>query len=559
MKKILGIISCILIVFALSACGSLNLGQGVEIGPGGIVQTTGGSDNQTSSRSDYITMDSSGQIPTSNTPAPSNNPNSSAKPNNSQSSGGGNIKPTPSTGNGGNTSQNPPTSTPSGGQPSGNITSSEKPVSYGGLSESAFVTWKDSNPSGAKAFYKMAGASSYTQVDQQLITKDKSGNARVDMLGLKAGSYDLRIDTSDSKKIEVAGVVVTAYDRSGYAHDGFSGVGAYNDDGTLKSGVKVVYITEATKNNLVKSMNSNTVIRIIGKITCKAYVSANKFDNYTDISGISRKTMSDDSYFNMVDVNGRSNVTLEGVGDSAECFQFGFTWKKCNSIEVRNLTFTSYPEDACSFEGSSGSESSYGNYWVHNNTFNRGKNGWDLTAEKDKYAGDGATDIKYCHNVTMSYNYYNNCKKTMLVGGSDKNIQYNITLHHNHYYKNESRLPLGRTGNVHIYNCYYDDNKTCMSTRNGCFIFSEKNYYYSCDNITDGKTKFKIKSFGDVFDGTSKGSYFTVVSSRDQTVESSCNYDTTFAYKKAPSYVTDANRAKTDCTSFAGPNKANQF
>ena len=87
-----------------------------------------------------------------------------------------------------------------------------------------------------------------------------------------------------------------------------------------------------------------------------------------------------DSYFNMLDVSSANNVTIEGVGVDAEIFQWGFTWKKCNSIEVRNLTFTDYPEDACSFQGGSNSDvNTYGNYWIHNNVFNRGKNYWDVT------------------------------------------------------------------------------------------------------------------------------------------------------------------------------------
>lgn len=130
----------------------------------------------------------------------------------------------------------------------------------------------------------------------------------------------------------------------------------------------------------------------------------------------------DDSYFNMLDIEASSNITLEGIGTSAEFFQWGLTWKKCNSIEVRNISFTDYPEDACSFEAGGNSDvNTYGNYWIHHNTFNRGKNNWDISGERDKYAGDGGIDVKYIHSVTLSYNKFNNCKKTGLVGGDNKN------------------------------------------------------------------------------------------------------------------------------------------
>ena len=424
------------------------------------------------------------------------------------------------------------------------------------------MVWSDGKISSAKAYYKLTSASSWTEVDSQLIRDQGSGVARVDMLGLKAGQYDLKIDVgSSASDIIIHDVTVSAYDRSGYAHAKYtSGVGAYKDDGTLKSGVKVYYVTEATKNSvtLVKAIQEgNACIRIIGKISCPQYLSSNKLDSsITDISGISRKNLGDDSYWNMIDISGKSNITVEGVGDDAEFFQFGMTFKKCSSIEVRNLTFTDYPEDACSFEGASGSQDNYGHYWVHNNKFNKGKNGWDLTSEQDKGNGDGATDIKHCSNVTMSYNVYNQCQKTMLCGGGDTHVQYNVTLHHNHYYKNKSRLPLARQANIHIYNCFFESNTTCMSLRANAIILSEANYYKSNSAHTDSNTKCYGKSLNDKYDGTSQSKYFTTVTSRSASVSTSNKYDTNFSTYE-PGYLTDATKAMNDCKNFAGVAKRN--
>jgi len=39
----------------------------------------------------------------------------------------------------------------------------------------------------------------------------------------------------------------------------------------------------------------------------------------------------------MCDVKNASNVTVEGVGENAGIYQWGFTWSGCNSIEVKNL------------------------------------------------------------------------------------------------------------------------------------------------------------------------------------------------------------------------------
>ena len=52
---------------------------------------------------------------------------------------------------------------------------------------------------------------------------------------------------------------ISAYDRSGYAHFNYEeGVGAYNDDGTLKDGAIVVYVTEATKNTVTAELGGRT-------------------------------------------------------------------------------------------------------------------------------------------------------------------------------------------------------------------------------------------------------------------------------------------------------------
>ena len=567
MKKFLLVISCIILMFALCAC---DLGYGVNVGEGGITKGSNAGFKPVASNNAQTSVGGNGgNNQTSIGGGNGGNTQTSVGGNNggnTQTSTGGNGGGNTQTSTGGNTQTstggNTQTSTGGngGGQPSGEVSSSIKPISQGGLSESAFVTWADSNIASAAAYYKLSSASSWTQADKELI-RTVDGNARVDFLGLKAGTYDLRVHVGgENADIEIKNVVVNAYDRSGYAHDGFSGVGAYNDDGTLKSGVSVVYVSESTKANLVSSIQKgNVCVRILGKISCPQYLSKNKLDSsITDIKGITRSNLGDDSYWNMIDVSGKSNVTVEGVGTDAEFFQFGLTFKKCNSIEVRNLTFSDYPEDACSFEGSKGSEGSYKNYWVHNCQFNVGKNGWDLTSEQDKHYGDGATDIKHCSNVTMSYNLYNGCQKTMLVGGADTHVQYNVTLHHNYYKSNKSRLPLARVGNVHIYNCYYESNTTCMSARANAFIFLEANYFKSNSTLTDSNTKFKIKAYNNTFDGTKKTSYISEVTSRDASVSTSNKYDTKFAYKKAISYCSDAQTAMNDCKKYSGVGKGNK-
>ncbi|MDE7095027.1 MAG: InlB B-repeat-containing protein, partial [Anaeroplasmataceae bacterium] len=461
--------------------------------------------------------------------------------------------------------------------------------------------------------YKLASDTSWKLVDEELI-REENNKIRCDIVGIPAGSYQVKLDVNGkSKTISCA---VAAQDRSGYAHFNYtSGIGAYKDDGTLKSDAIVVYVTNENKNTVTIDGYSYTGlvtiiqnqskikkpldIRIIGKITTNQYApksdaprlpdgsnnSSTFFTNslestygdnlvgltvqYMDkLAGKSYKflttttglaangtgsssvktttysrdqypaltgktVLDDDSYFNMLDIASASNITLEGIGTNAEFFQFGITWKLCNSIEVKNITFTDYPEDACSFEAGSNSDvNNYGHYWVHNNTFNRGKNNWDVSGERDKYAGDGGIDLKYINSVTLAYNKFDNCKKTGLVGGDNKNYTKNITFHHNYYYKVESRLPLGRQANMHIYNNYYEECGTCQDIRANAFVFSEANYFYKCTTAqkvsTDSTyTGTVIKSFNDYYDGGSKynSTQATKVNSRTQSLTGNCKPD----------------------------------
>lgn len=239
----------------------------------------------------------------------------------------------------------------------------------------------------------------------------------------------------------------------------------------------------------------------------------------------------DDSYTNMLDVSEAKNVTIEGINQEAGFFQFGFNFSKCNSIEVRNVSFTDYPEDACSFSGSITNSSTL---WVHNNVFNKGKNNWDITGERDKPAGDGAFDLGGVRNVTLAYNHFKECKKTGLVGGSDSVMNMNITFHHNFYDAVNSRLPLGRQANMHIYNNYYSNCSTCQDIRANAFVLSENNYFYKCkipQKVTKNDTyKYTvIKSFGDCYVSCGS-SQATKVSTRGEQLTGNCSPDKSTDY-----------------------------
>ena len=467
-----------------------------------------------------------------------------------------------------------------------------------------------------KLLYRKSGDEEFLTLDKELMIYNR-GSVEFYILGISEGKYEIKIEAESSDMLArrtFTDVEVGAQDRSGYAHfDYEEGIGAYNNDGTVKDNAVILYVNNDNKNTVSLVINGEeqiglvnilqklyqfdrpVLIRVIGKISTNQWNYKNVeprladnsnydptfFDNtfstefgtnlanlkvqYSDkkagktyiykttADGLvferekggsigttvykggdfptlkGKATYDDDSFINVIEVKGSKNITIEGIGDDAEFFQFGVGFEECNSIEIKNLTFTDYPEDALNFIGKNDVTLS-GNYWIHNNTFNNGYNAWDVTGERDKYAGDGSIDFAFIHNVTVGYNLFNECKKTMLVGNSDSSRCMNISIHHNHFYKVNSRLPLARNANIHSYNNYFNDCSNCASVRVNSYLFSEANYFYSCSKPFDISSS-AVKSYGDKFVSSSSGSA-VIATSRDQFVANNCKPNKTTNYSK---------------------------
>lgn len=439
----------------------------------------------------------------------------------------------------------------------------------------------------------------YVKVDSELVRKisGDSEYIRADIVGLAAGKYTIKVELGEATTTR--NVMVSAQDRSGYAHFNYEeGVGAYNNDGTLKANAVVVYVNESNKNtvttkigssiktglaNILKAATNASIpvdVRILGTIgaatwkpltvasysaattsTIKGangqYLALQSYDesdlisggfnelnttNYSKLEGLSNKIKYDlskkefDSYYNMLDISNAKNVTVEGIGEDARIFQWGFTWKSCTSIEVKNLTFDDYTEDACSFEGGDDSTTlvgfKTGHLWIHHNTFEKGVNYWDVCSEQDKHDGDGATDFKKLAYVTLSYNHYIGNHKTGLVGGSDTQHTACLTFHHNFYDECQSRLPFARQANMHMYNnYYYNSTGNNMQIYAGAFAFIENCYFKNTKNTftlktSDGKVA-AVKSYNNTFDSCSS-SGATIVTSRTETVSNGNLYGQAF-------------------------------
>lgn len=286
----------------------------------------------------------------------------------------------------------------------------------------------------------------------------------------------------------------------------------------------------------------------------------NTLDNsYEELNGLTSKITGSegdyDTYWNMLDISSVKNVTVEGVGTDAIIHQWGFTWKSCSYIEVKNLTFNDYPEDACSFEAGDTSATTLdglktGYLWIHNNTFNIGKNNWDACPEQDKHEGDGATDFKGLRNVTISYNHYYKNHKTGLLGGDGKHHQANITFHHNWYQENQARLPYGRQANMHMYNNFYDSSTgTNMQIHDGGYAFIENCYFKNTKKTFEVKTNKTtqnpaIKSYNNIYDNCQNYEIdkVTITTNRLATVSNDCLFGSSFDTDSSLFYYDSTNK-----------------
>ena len=479
--------------------------------------------------------------------------------------------------------------------PSGDI----KVVYAGGWNEMAYLVCSGLNDASVTGVsYTGASTGSLKGEDFEYLVRDVEEGVRVDLLGLKPGTYSITLDTTKGK-VTQSGIVVGQQDRSGYAHFNYDkGVGAYTDGGEIKVNAKILYVTEENKNtvsvtskdgttvkgigNILNSVgqdigggktanggtkpNTNAgiikklaedgtplVIRIVGNVTAPEGLTA--YDS-TDFGG----SVGDNGF--MARMKSGKDITIEGVGNDATVNGWGFHFmaessapELGKSFEVRNIAFRNVPEDCIGFEGvqeGSNLTASIERCWVHNCEFYVPKIA--NPAESDKAEGDGACDFKRGQYFTNSYCYYDGYHKTNLVGSSDTSLQYHLSYHHNYWKNCESRGPLARQADIHMYNNVFDGQSSyCASVRANSFIFSEYNAYINqCKDPVLLKSGGVFKSYNDALISLKKGAKNegTAVTDKSQKVDSACKY-ANFDTDASVSYVPSGNYSLTEQTGEA--------
>ena len=390
-----------------------------------------------------------------------------------------------------------------------------------GWQESAYLKWAP-----------FEGASSYNvyvddkKIDAQLVRQYKS-YYRADVLGLKEGTYSVKVVPVNAEGTEIAGantasnLVVKSYNREGFAHFKYAGVGAYNNDGTLKAGAKVLYITAKTAKTVSTTVNTGKPETITGLQSIIDAYSKGKDKTPIAFRIIGKVNLSDLDHISSsaegLQIKGAMmNMTFEGVGDDATVYGFGFLLREAESVEFRNFAIMRCLDDAMSLD----TDNSH--VWIHNMDLFYGKKG----GAADQAKGDGTVDIKGDSKyVTVAYNRFWDNGKASMCGMKSETGENWITYHHNWFDHSDSRMARVRTMSVHMYNNYYQHCDVYgIGATSGSSIFMESNYFDAVkrpimsslqgtdakgDGTFSGEKGGLIKAYGNVF--TNKPDNFSYI------------------------------------------------
>lgn len=390
-----------------------------------------------------------------------------------------------------------------------------------GWQESAYLKWAP-----------FEGASSYNvyvddkKIDAQLV-RQYASYYRADVLGLKEGTYSVKVVPVNAEGKEITGantasnLVVKSYNREGFAHFKYAGVGAYNNDGTLKAGAKVLYITAKTAKTVSTTVNTGKLETITGLQSIIDAYSKGKDKTPIAFRIIGKVNLSDLDHISSsaegLQIKGAMmNMTFEGVGDDATVYGFGFLLREAESVEFRNFAIMRCLDDAMSLDTKNS------HVWIHNMDLFYGKKG----SAADQAKGDGTVDIKGDSKyVTVAYNRFWDNGKASMCGMKSETGENWITYHHNWFDHSDSRMARVRTMSVHMYNNYYQHCDVYgIGATSGSSIFMESNYFDAVkrpimsslqgtdakgDGTFSGEKGGLIKAYGNVF--TNKPDNFSYI------------------------------------------------
>lgn len=429
-----------------------------------------------------------------------------------------------------------------------------------GWLESVYAKWEPLEDASTYRVYIKGGKySDYTRIDRELV-RNYSSYGRVDMVGLPAGVYSLKVvpviggTEDESMASEAKEMAVKAYDRSGFAHFNNSGVGAYKDNGELKDDARVIYVTAETAKTvkcLVKQSDKDgegteftglqaiinayqkgvetrpLAVRLIGTIR----------DSDMDALGSSAEGLQIKGKNNTIPMN----ITIEGIGDDATTWGFGFLLRNTVSVELRNFANMLCMDDCISID----TDNKY--CWVHHLDLFYGNAGGD----SDQAKGDGTVDIKNdSQYITVAYNRFHDSGKSSLCGMKSESGPNYIDYHHNWFDHSDSRHPRVRTMTVHVWNNYYDGcSKYGVGATTSSSVFVERNFFRHSlapmmssrqgtdakgDGTFSGENGGIIKSFGNLYAEKGTADKYNVITHAMSATDFDC-YEASSRDEKVPS------------------------
>lgn len=429
-----------------------------------------------------------------------------------------------------------------------------------GWLESVYAKWVPLEDASTYRVYIKGGKySDYTRIDRELV-RNYGSYGRVDMVGLPAGVYSLKVvpviggAEDESMASEAKEMAVKAYDRSSFAHFNNSGVGAYKDNGELKDDARVIYVTAETAKTvkcLVKQSDKDgegteftglqaiinayqkgvetrpLAVRLIGTIR----------DSDMDALGSSAEGLQIKGKNNTIPMN----ITIEGIGDDATTWGFGFLLRNTVSVELRNFANMLCMDDCISID----TDNKY--CWVHHLDLFYGNAGGD----SDQAKGDGTVDIKNdSQYITVAYNRFHDSGKSSLCGMKSESGPNYIDYHHNWFDHSDSRHPRVRTMTVHVWNNYYDGcSKYGVGATTSSSVFVERNFFRHSlapmmssrqgtdakgDGTFSGENGGIIKSFGNLYAEKGTADKYNVITHAMSATDFDC-YEASSRDEKVPS------------------------
>ncbi len=228
-------------------------------------------------------------------------------------------------------------------------------------------------------------------------------------------------------------------------------------------------------------------------------------------------TTSNSSGLSKIDVKDVNNISIIGVGTKGELNGIGIKLMRTSNVILRNLKIhhvLTGDNDCISIEGP------VTNVWVdHCELYNQFDG-----VDKDYYDAllDAKADSSY---LTYSWNKLHDSWKASLCGSSESDTNdRRLTSHHNSFININSRLPLYRGGQGHIYNNYYYDVPTsAVNSRINAKLRVENNVFVNVNNPICSLDSDVI-GYWDVRNNT-----FTNCTGNTPT-SSTCSYTPSYAY-----------------------------